>query len=306
MTDAWNSAKKERTTPEWIDVGKAFSDGMKTVSYRDDWKDIGTEFNTGMKTFEYAVVDFGNVGKAFEKGMNTFEYEQVDWTQFNKAFDAGINKYHFADQYAYKDPLKEWGEGFNTFESFYNSGDWVGNAFSQGAAIGDALWAKFKGQTSGAGTETVDDLMKKYGIDNLDDLAKQYGAQNIDDLLGGQALTPALNDLNDTIGNLGTPSVSTPKVSAVKLPNSVSKIPSSLDTIAKNTSQKQQIDISQEQLRYLRDIAERNAINKYTSSPIKVNMTNNNNISNGMDLDGIVDGLGRRLVAKLQEVRAGV
>ena len=51
------------------------------------------------------------------------------------------------------------------------------------------------------------------------------------------------------------------------------------------------MDISEEELKYLRDIAEQETVNRFTTASITVEQTNHNNISSKMDLDGVVDGL---------------
>lgn len=65
-----------------------------------------------------------------------------------------------------------------------------------------------------------------------------------------------------------------------------------VDNIANNTGDiADSMDITEEELKYLRDIAEQETINRFTTAEIKIEQINNNNISSDADLDGIITNL---------------
>lgn len=67
------------------------------------------------------------------------------------------------------------------------------------------------------------------------------------------------------------------------------------------------LDISQEDLRYLRDIAEREAINRFTTAEVKIDMTGmTNRIDSNMDLDGVITGLTGVFAEALETAAEGV
>lgn len=66
------------------------------------------------------------------------------------------------------------------------------------------------------------------------------------------------------------------------------------------------LDVSEEDLKYLRDIAEQEAINRFTTAEIKVDMSGmSNTVHNTNDLDGIVDGLTTRVLEAMEAVKEG-
>lgn len=66
------------------------------------------------------------------------------------------------------------------------------------------------------------------------------------------------------------------------------------------------VDISNEQLQYMRDLAEQEVINRFTTAEIKVDMTNNNTINNGMDIDRVINQLGNGVQEVMQVAAEGV
>jgi len=77
-------------------------------------------------------------------------------------------------------------------------------------------------------------------------------------------------------------------------------IANNTEKTAKNTAKiSKQMAANGEILKYIKEFASQKAINRYTSSNIKVNMTNNNNISKDMDIDGVVSKLKGKLEQEL-------
>lgn len=90
--------------------------------------------------------------------------------------------------------------------------------------------------------------------------------------LGGLGSNPALDSINSKVGD-----------------------------IASNTS-----DIADKDLDLMRDLAERDAINRYTMTDLKVEMTNNNSINSNMDLDKVVDYLQEKVYEGVLATAEGV
>lgn len=75
------------------------------------------------------------------------------------------------------------------------------------------------------------------------------------------------------------------------LSNYTAGIGNGVDDIVGNTGKMaDNMEITGEELKYLRDIAEQEAINRFTTAEINIEQTNHNTIKNGMDLDGIMSG----------------
>ncbi len=55
------------------------------------------------------------------------------------------------------------------------------------------------------------------------------------------------------------------------------------------------MDITGEELKYLRDIAEQETVNRFTTAEIHLSQTNHNMVKSGMDLDGVLSGLDEML-----------
>lgn len=80
-----------------------------------------------------------------------------------------------------------------------------------------------------------------------------------------------------------------------------------LKGIEKNTgATNTKLGLTTEEIKYLRDVAEQEVINRYTTASVKVEMTNNNNINNSADEDSLVTKFYNGMVEAASTVAEGV
>ncbi|EQH19625.1 tape measure domain protein [Clostridioides difficile DA00212] len=135
-----------------------------------------------------------------------------------------------------------------------------GKAWDGGYKFGEKLENNIKDKFDIS--KIAEDAKKKLGLDDLWD--KKYG---LGDGFGSVGLNSPLND-------------------AAK---------GAKDTAGNTAKMAKTMDKSQEDLKYLRDIAEQETINRFTGVNIKIDMNNTNNISKDADVDGIVNVLTEKL-----------
>ncbi|MDF2870854.1 MAG: hypothetical protein K0R05_2429, partial [Anaerocolumna sp.] len=129
------------------------------------------------------------------------------------------------------------------------------------------------------GSEAFNSKDKK---DALQDPATNY----IDNSSGNPLINPSVNPLDNTNNT---------------------DLYDNISTTADNTSKMAEtVNISDEDLKYLHDVAERDAINRFTTSEIKVDMINNNSIKGTRDLDGIVAYLKNEVETAMSSSAEGV
>lgn len=94
---------------------------------------------------------------------------------------------------------------------------------------------------------------------------------------------------------------------AYEFGNHLDGIHNGVDDTALNTaSMKDSMQATEEELKYLRDIAEKEVVNRFTTAEIKIEQTNNNNINSELDLDGIMEKWNNEFMEILETSAEGV
>ena len=107
---------------------------------------------------------------------------------------------------------------------------------------------------------------------------------------------------NDPMSAGSVPDMQIPGLSPV-----LDKIDKSAGKTAGNTAaMKDKMKFMDEDLKYMRVLAEREAINRFTTASIKVSQRNTNHLQSGADLDGILDAWANDFATKLEISGEGV
>lgn len=107
--------------------------------------------------------------------------------------------------------------------------------------------------------------------------------------------------------DIETPQIYTPNLEKKVSKSAKEKVPKNIKETADNTKEiKESLNITSEDLKYMRDIAEQEIVNRFTTAEIKVEMINNNTINQEMDLDGITNHFRERLEEEMYAVAEGV
>lgn len=153
----------------------------------------------------------------------------------------------------------------------------ISDAFNEGFTTFDAFQDGWASDAFNAGAAWGDGIADKVSNFSLSDVFGQTDIPNVGDYTSG---------FNDAIANSG--------------------VGDSIGNIDDNTGKiKDSLDVTEEDLKYLRDIAEQEAINRFTTAEVTINQTNNNNVSSDTDLDGFITALDDAMGEAIESMTEG-
>ena len=137
-----------------------------------------------------------------------------------------------------------------------------------------------------------DEVMAKMNADDMKLGRFEYGAAWDAGYSFGEGIDESIANF-DPASLFGGTDIPNPDDYSQYLGDGVGGIGAGVDDIAGNTGKiADSMDITEEDLKYLRDIAEQEAINRFTTAEINIDQSGMQNIiKNGMDLDGVLSGL---------------
>lgn len=135
---------------------------------------------------------------------------------------------------------------------------------------------------------------------------QDYGKAYADGAKWGDNVTAKFKDLTDGI-NIPDPNDYKNMLDSSNVAANTANAANNTNKTAGNSSKiAKQLEITSEDLKYLRDMAEQDVINRFTTAEIKVDVTNHNTINNDMDLDGVTEHLRMTIEDQMAAAAEGV
>ena len=157
---------------------------------------------------------------------------------------------------------------------------------------------------SGAMDITIDGA-SKLANGKFKDLGKAFDDGKSDTRKGIQGITDTLNNYKDKLTGKDKP-VGNDGTGKDKKDGGGGKDPNNKKTADNTKKMADKMDDMDEDMKYLRDIAEKEYVNKFTTAEVKIDMTNYNDISEQVDAEDFMDRLGERIAEHVHTAAEGV
>lgn len=157
---------------------------------------------------------------------------------------------------------------------------------------------------SGAMDITIDGA-SKLANGKFKDLGKAFDDGKSDTRKGIQGITDTFNNYKDKLTGKDKP-VGNDGTGKDKKDGGGGKDPNNKKTADNTKKMADKMDDMDEDMKYLRDIAEKEYVNKFTTAEVKIDMTNYNDISEQVDAEDFMDRLGERIAEHVHTAAEGV
>lgn len=271
----------------WKEIQIKFWGFVEAVLQGVAW--IADKINSLLGVFGIKIDTSGLEGQiqSLADKQKALEGEKLGYRDIGEAWDKGFHTFDYKDV----------GDAFHTFGAFQEG--WGSEAYGEGAQIG----AGIKDWIGGI----FDQESRDFGKSDLLDYSGGGG--------GGTPLNPyeGMEDLLDAAGGVagGADAGAGLLGSGEQLAESRDRLADSArntgDTAENTARMADSLEASEEELKLIREIAERQAINKFTTAEVKIDMTGmTNKIESGEDIDGFLSQFTVKLEDALYATAEGV
>lgn len=287
FNNAWYSVKAGFLSMVEVILSKAqgLLGGLNSL-LPDDMQIGGEGLNNALESIRSSIneandsmKEYQSLSDAWNTGFHTYEYVDVSAAYQTHGYDSVSDAFHTFDYDSVGDAFHTFdydsvSDAFHTFDAFQDG--WASKAYNTGAEVGAGLhdkitgiWDKIKGLGGNPTSNSSDGSLLSINPNNYLGADLLNAADDVTNASDG--LTDSMNALAESNSDLN-------------------------DTVS----------MSDDMMRYMRNIAERDAINRFTTAEVKVDFHATNTISNDMDIDGVISALESKIQQALVTAAEGV